>query len=257
MARLSFKNNYIIIACVAALVLFLFFVTPVLNIFKELTIGLVSVPAKIFSEGSVYFSSKRALSEENALLEKRIADLNIRIEQMKGLNEENERLRELLELKKRLPFETISAEVVARNPNGWVDSIIINRGLEDDIQKDSAICSSEGLLGKVYEAGSNTSSVMLITHPAFKAGGSVKDTGTSGIIAGSGDGMVRMLYIPIDADIDVGQVVVTSEFSRIFPRDIGIGEIVSVGKSKTGLYKYAVIKPFVTPSGQEEVICFK
>ncbi len=257
MPRQLFKNKYLVTASVVTLILILLFTTPLLKGLRSLTIGLVSIPSKISSGIGPYFSSKRKLLAENKVLRKKVAVLYVRIDQKEGLDDENERLRDLLKLKKRLPFITISAEVITRNPNGWVDSLIINCGVEDGIDKGAAICSAEGLLGKVYEAGENTSSVMLITHPAFKTGGKVKGSRASGIVAGAGDGTVKLLYLPMDAKVDVGEVVVTSEFSRVFPKDINIGEIVSVGKSKTGLYKYAVIKPFATMSDQEEVICFK
>ena len=123
--------------------------------------------------------------------------------------------------------------------------------------KDSAVCSAKGLLGKVVEADKHTSSVILLTHPAFKIGGMLKKSRINGIVVGSGKGMAKMLYLPIDADIPEGCIVITSGFSQIFPKGITIGKVVSVRKSKTGLYKYAVIKPSATSFDQEEVLCIK
>ncbi|MFQ5952251.1 MAG: rod shape-determining protein MreC, partial [Candidatus Omnitrophota bacterium] len=115
----------------------------------------------------------------------------------------------------------------------------------------------KGLLGKAIEVDKNSSSVMLVTHPNFKTGGMIREGRVNGIVEGAGKGTIRMLYIPLDADVKKGSVVVTSGFSRIFPKGINIGRVVSVERSKTGLYKYAVIKPFVDPFDQEEVLCIK
>ncbi len=66
-----------------------------------------------------------------------------------------------------------------------------------------------------------------------------------------------MLYIPMDADIDEGAVILTSGLSRIFPEGILVGRVTAVKKSKTGLYRYAVIKPFTSIYREEEVLCVK
>ena len=95
---------------------------------------------------------------------------------------------------------------------------------------------------------------MLVTHPGFKTGGLIKDTRVNAIITGGGKNEVRMVYIPLDADVKKGSVVMTSGYSRIFPKGIKIGRIISIGKSRTGLYKYAVIKPSASSFDQEEVL---
>ena len=186
-----------------------------------------------------------------------MGDFSLEISQFKELRNENERLRALLKFKKKIGFDTVSAEVIARNPNDWIDSFVINKGSADGMQKDSAVCSSKGLLGKVVEPGRNTSSVMLVTHPSFKAGGMLKDTRINGVVVGAGKGAAKIIYLPIDAKIAKDAVVITSGLSRIFPKGITIGKIVSTGRSKTGLYQYAIIKPSANSFDQEEVLCIR
>ena len=132
---------------------------------------------------------------------------------------------------------------------------MINKGYDDGVFKNSAVCSAKGLLGKVAEAEKHTSSVILLTHPGFKIGGMLKKSRINGIVVGSGKGMAKMLYLPVDADIPEGSTIITSGFSKIFPKGITIGEVISVKKSRTGLYKYAVIKPAASSFDQEEVLC--
>jgi len=224
---------------------------------KNFSLRAFSIPAGLLSRTGQYFCSKRELARENSLLHKRVGDLSLELEQFKETQKENERLRALLRFKERIGFDTVSAEVIARNPNDWIGSFVINKGSADGVRKNSAVCSAGGLLGKVVEPGENTSSVMLITHPSFKAGGMLEDTRINGIVVGTGKGTARMLYLPVDAKVPEGAVVVTSGLSRIFPKGITIGRIVSVGKSKTGLFQYAVIKTSADSFGQEEVLCIK
>lgn len=246
-----------LIAITFASVFLLFFIAYFLPNIKSFSTRIFSGPVKLLSGAGDYFQSKRSLKEENSSLRKKVADLSLETEQLKDLKGENERLRALLKFQKRIDFETVSAEVIARNPNDWIGSFIINKGTKDGVRKNSAVCSSSGLLGKVVEASEDTSLVMLITHPGFRAGGMLKETRTNGIVIGSGKGKAEMLYLPADTKIERGEIVVTSGFSKIFPKGITIGEVTSIGKSKTGLYKYAVIKPSANPFDQEEVLCIK
>jgi rod shape-determining protein MreC len=254
--KLFIKNRtWIVLAGVLLLALLLFFGSSFLSASKSLSVKLFSLPLKFFSGTGQYFASKGSLSAENSDLRNEVGSLSLRVDRFKELIEENRRLRELLRFKKKIGFETVSAEVIARNPNDWVGSFVINKGYDDGVFKDSAICSAKGLLGKVAEAEKNTSSVILLTHPGFKIGGMLKKSRINGIVVGSGRGMAKMLYLPVDADIPEGSTIVTSGFSQIFPKGITIGEVVSVKKSRTGLYKYAEIKPSASSSDQEEVLC--
>ncbi|MDD4956675.1 MAG: rod shape-determining protein MreC [Candidatus Omnitrophica bacterium] len=224
---------------------------------RDLSVKALLLPVKAVRSASVYFNSKKELQEQTHELRGEVADLSIELEGYRELRAENERLRELLKFKKKIPFDTISAEIIARNPNSWINSFVIDKGSRDGVQKDSAVCSARGLLGKVYDVSRDSSSVMPVSHPNFRAGGMLKDSRVNGVIFGSGGGMARLMYIPVDTEVEEGVMVLTSGFSRIFPKGIPVGTVVSVGKSRTGLYKYAEIKPFADFLDQEEVLCLK
>ena len=242
---------------VVALFLLLIITSFFLTFAKKFSLRILSCSARFSSSTLVYFRSKKGLVRENRFLHKRVGDLSLKVGQLKGLKRENERLRELLSFRRKIGFDTISAEVIARNPNDWVGSFIIDKGSADGVRNNSAVCSSDGLLGKVAEADERSSVVMMITHPSFRAGGVIKNTRLNGVVAGAGKGRVKMLYIPAEAMVKEGAVVTTSGMSRTFPKGIEIGRIVSVEKSNTGLYKYAVIKPSADLFSQEEVLCVK
>ena len=232
-------------------------VPPVTQTAKNISFKILSFPVKCLSRIFQPIRSKNGLVGQNKALSEKVAELSLKLDQFMHIKKENERLRGLLKFKKRIGFETVSAEIIARDPNDWVGSMVINKGTLDGVEKDSAVCSAEGLLGKVVDSGETTSSVMLLTHPSFKTGAVLKNTRISGVIIGAGKGMAKMLYIPIDAEVEEGSIVVTSGFSRVFPKGIIIGKVVSVNRSKTGLYKYALIKPSANSFSQEEVLCLK
>lgn len=259
MPKGKFRKNkrQALIVFAAAIVLLLFLTTPLFSHFKRFSLKVFLFPVKVMSQVGKYFSSKDLLMEENQALRKRVADLSIEIVRSQDLKRENERLRGLLNFQNKFDFETVSAEIIARNPNDWLGSIVINKGSNDGVRINSAVCSANGLIGKIVDVNRDTSSVMLMTHPGFKAGGMIKDTRVNAIVVGGGKDALEMMYIPLEADVYKGSIVVTSGYSRIFPKGIKIGTIASVEKSKTGLYKHAVIKPSASSVGLEEVLCVK
>ncbi len=258
MLKLFTKKRYwILLICFLALVSLFIFIPSVSQSAKNISIKVLSFPVEWFRQLSQPIRSKSELASQNKALIEKVAELSLERDQLMYIKKENERLRELLKFKKRIGFETISAEIIARDPNDWVGSFVIDKGSLDGVEKGSAVCSAEGLLGKVVDTGDRTSSVMLLTHPSFKTGAALEDMRTNGVVVGSSRGMARMLYIPIDAEVKEGAVVVTSSYSRVFPKGITVGRIVAVEKSKTGLYKSALIKPSANSLDQEEVLCIK
>lgn len=258
MPRFLIKRKIWIFAVYTAILSLLFFFSPFVTLpVKNILHNAILVPTELFSKLGAYFSSKESIIRENISLKKKIGDLSLRLQLFDELRSENERLRNLIDFKKRFEFNTISAEVIARDPNDWIHSFVIDKGELDGIRRDAAACYAGGLLGKVLDVQERTSSVMLITHPNFKAGAVIAVSRINGIVVGSGQDTLKMLYLPIGVQVPLGSTVLTSEFSDIFPRDIPIGKIVSIEKDKTGLYQEAIVKPFACPSNQEEVLCIK
>ncbi|MFH1836484.1 MAG: rod shape-determining protein MreC [Candidatus Omnitrophota bacterium] len=251
------EKKWIFTAILIAGMVILSFLPPVRSAIKNVAVTIATSPVRCWTNAGRYFRKKLELIQENDSLRKEAADLSLKIEQFKELRKENARLRDLLDFKKRSEFETVAAGIIARDPNTWVGSFIIDKGRQDGLEKDSAVCSAQGLLGKIAELSEKTSSVILVSHPTFRSGGKIKNTYINGIIVGLGKGRARMLYLPIDADIRRNSIVMTSDYSRIFPKGIIVGRIIDVGKSKTGLYKYADIKPSADPLAQEEILCVK
>ncbi|MFH1847398.1 MAG: rod shape-determining protein MreC [Candidatus Omnitrophota bacterium] len=246
------KRFWVFVLCV------IFVITLVPAFFpkiKKISRAIILFPAKIVSNTAHIFSDKRGLIKENKLLRKDIMDLSLEVEHYKELDSENKRLRFLLALKEKMWFDTICAQVIAGGPNNWEGTLIIDKGYVNGVKSDSAVCSARGLVGKISELSETTSSVMLVTHPGFKTGGMLRDSRINGIVAGTGDNMVKMMYLPMDTKVKNGDIVVTSNYSRIFPKGIIIGKVVAVGRSTTGLYKYAIIKPASDLFKLEEVLC--
>lgn len=200
-----------------------------------------------------------SLREENALLKKRVEYLSRNLDEMKLVAEENGRLKNLIDFRKAVPYTTIPAKVIGRDPSNWSNSAIIDKGLSHGIRQNRAILSTRGLVGRTVEVGRYSTKVLLISDPSSKVGVLIQRNRHGGVLVGRPDdgGRCRMIYIALDSDVAPGDRVITAGFGAVFPKDILVGEVVKVGKEPGRLYKYAITKPAEDLTKVEEVLCIK
>lgn len=195
--------------------------------------------------------------EENARLRDKVSLLSRKLEEAKMAQDENERLKALMDFRRSVPYTTIPAEVIGRDPTNWSNSLIINKGLGHGVRQDRAALSVKGLVGRVVEVGRHSGKILLITDPNSKVGVLVQRNRQGGILVGRPDGRCKMVYIALDSDVARGDKVITAGFGGVFPKDVLVGEVVQVFKEPGRLYKYAVIKTAADLSKLEEVLCIK
>ncbi len=144
------------------------------------------------------------------------------------LEKDNERLREILSLKRKSDFDTISAAVISRKTGSWWRQLILNKGSKDGVEIGSPVIGPGGLLGRVNETSFLTSSVQLLTSPESKVGIWVENIDTNGLLVGLGDDFPKIRFYAKDVDVKVGDFVSTSPASTLLPPNIPVGIIKSV-----------------------------
>ncbi|MCX5716691.1 MAG: rod shape-determining protein MreC [Candidatus Omnitrophica bacterium] len=204
------------------------------------------------------------LSTPRNVYEQKIGQLNKRVAALtnaavlaKETSDENQRLKQLLDFKNKLPQKSIAAEVIARNPSSWESFVIIDKGKQNGIDVNAAVAKSDGLIGRVFEAGEDTAKVMLIDSPGSRLGVTVQRTREQGILAGIGAGMCRITYLPYDTQAKPGDIIVTSELSGVCVKGMMIGRITKVAKGPASLYANAIVKPSSDLFRIEEVLCIE
>ncbi len=196
-----------------------------------------------------------ALREENRILHERVDLLTRMAEETQAVHDENSNLRNLLSFRKIVPYTSIPAQVIGRDPSNWSHSLIVDKGSQHGISENMAVISTRGLVGRVVEAGRYSSKVLLITDPDLKVGVLIRRNRQGGLLVGRPGGRCKIIYISLDSDAKAGDKVMTAGFGSVFPKGILIGEIENVGKEKGRLYKYAIVKPSQDLSKLEEVLC--
>ena len=172
---------------------------------------------------------------------------------MKELLLENERLRKLLLLKERSPGKLISAEVIGRDAIGWFKTVLINKGKNDNVYKDQAVVTHQGIVGRCIEVADTTSRVLLITDINSSVDALVQRTRSRGIVEGTGSNMCELRYIAGTDDVVVGDLVVTAGLCGVFPKGLSIGTVRHIEKNPHDLFQSIKIEPSSNVKKVEEV----
>ncbi len=220
-------------------------------------------PALSAGEGaSRFFTDIRTAGErfirsfrEQGFLEGRVAQLESQLVRFQELEKENERLRKLLDFRGSTTGKTIAARIVGWDPSPWRRSFILDKGTNQGIRKDMAVISNEGLVGRVLDAGPDTARVILLTDLDSRVSAMTDQTRATGIVAGSGAGRLKVMYLDLESAVQVPETVLTSGLGGLFPKGLRIGKITSVTRDPSGLHLQAEVEPFVPFSKLEEVLC--
>ena len=202
--------------------------------------------------GAIIFFQRN--STQNERLTKEVDFLKSKLVSQQELYLENDRLRKLLSFKQREQFKVIPAKVIARSPDSWSSSIIIDRGRNSGIKTGMVVINFLGLIGKVIDTQEYTSKVLLVTDPGFAVSALIQRSREEGLICGTLGSNLIMRYLPEDPDIKLQDEVVTSGLSHSTPKGLLIGSIIGLGREFSGLSRYCLVKPAVDLSNIEEVL---
>jgi rod shape-determining protein MreC len=201
------------------------------------------------------YAALRGARDENAELKRRMGELEVRLQEQRALAARSEKLQDLLDLKQNATLPTVAAEVIAGNANPGVRQITINRGTADGVQRSMAVISPRGVVGRVIGYPSaHAARVQLIIDHSAAAGALTERTRAGGMVTG-GDRQppLAMELVSNLADVESGDVVVTSGVDGIFPKGYILGTVESSERGP-GLYRVITVKPSVDFSSLEEVL---
>lgn len=195
---------------------------------------------------------------ENQLLRARLTRVQVEIDAAASEALENARLRRLLHLTERHPFELVAARVVGRSLDRLGGSLTLDKGQEDGILPNRAILTPDGLVGRVERTTARSARVLTLLHRDCALAARVERSRVDGVLRWDfGDQpALNLLYISSQEDIKVGDRVVTSGLGGIFPAGLRVGTVARVGLDENGLMKEIVVRPTVDFRSLEEVLVY-
>ena len=225
--------------------------TPPEQIIGTLTYPFVSV-ANAISNGVTGFIDKLVNADtyksENEQLSAEIAEMRKYTMDFDSLKQENDQLREMLELKERSEDFIFSepCKVVGRNANDIYSGFTINRGRRSGISEGDPVITSVGLVGRVTSIADNYAKVTTILSPQVKVGVYTMRSKITGVLdndlATAEKGLCLMSDILKDADIREGDIIFTSGQSGLFPDDVQVGVVKEIYDDPNGFSKHAIIE---------------
>ena len=194
------------------------------------------------------------VSEENERLSARVKELQGEVNRLKEAEMKLWRLRKLMGFSAEKHMEAITANVVSREADNWSRMMILDRGLKDGVGKDMAVITSEGLMGRVVQATGNRAKILLITDWRSSVDALIQRTRERGIVAGKSSQVMEMKYIPLNADVRIGDTVVSSGLGGLFHKGLIVGTVVKIAKQRNGLFQKAILIPSVNAIEVEEAL---
>ena len=205
-----------------------------------------------------YMFRYEALAAENEVLEKRIAEMEDVARQADSTSRENQRLRELLDLKAtHEDYVLVDAYIIGWSSTDWENTFTINRGSTAGIQDNMCVITANGeVVGLVTEVGLNYAEVKTVLDSTLEISGTISTSGYNGMVSGGyiqdHETLLQMNYLPSSAIIRNHDQVVTSG-STVYPRGLIMGYVVDAGFEETGVAKFALLDPAAEISSLEQV----
>jgi rod shape-determining protein MreC len=200
-------------------------------------------------EGSLRTRSR--LQSENKRLRGEVLRLHAETAKLREEHAENLRLRSSLQFKKSYPGRLLSAQIIGRGASRWHQTITIDRGWRDGVHRADPVTTPRGLVGQVMDLSAGVSQVLLLTDQSSGVGAVVQRSRVAGVCQGQHTSYLIMNYMDKDADIKVGDLIVSSGAGGIYPKGLPIGRVERVSRTG-GFLKTAEIRPSVEAERLEE-----
>lgn len=189
----------------------------------QVTIG---SPRMMWKATSEFFQSRASLRAENDALERQVRELSLRTMRIEALDQENTRLRGLVDAPPPLVNETQLVQVVNEDLGRLRQRLTIDAGHDAGLFRSQAIIDSRGLVGQLAQVGPWSSEVMLITDPEAAVPVEVVRSGVRTLAMGTGrDDTLNLPLLPATADVRVGDKLVTSGLGDVYPAGIPVGVV--------------------------------
>ena len=234
------------------------YLTPVFNMSLNPLISFQSWLSIRYMSARDFLTTPRdvtQLREQNAILESQVTQLQTQLIEMEERLGEAQVCFALLDFGRTNPqYDYIAATVIGREISPFLQYIMIDKGTEDGIRYGMPVVTQEGLVGRVDAVIAGAARVKLITDSTSVVNVRLKSAGIEAQLTGSLTGDVFLDMIPLDENIEPGDVVLTSGLGGNYPPNIFVGQVLSTQRRSNALFQTASIQPIVEFSSINAVL---
>lgn len=200
---------------------------------------LAHAPAKGLTEADDYFASLSTLQKENQQLKHTQLEAATILQRHQHLEAENRHLRELLGTKERLPTGGQLAQILYAARDPFSRRVVVDKGANDKVSAGQPVVDHLGVIGQVTRVYALLAEITLITDKDQAIPVQVVRSGLRSVVFGLGNGQLELRYMPANADVQEGDVLVTSGLDGIFPAGFPVAKVVHLERDTT--YSFARI----------------
>lgn len=216
---------------------------------------LADLPATAGGWMSEQLVSRNVLQNRNRQLEKENLVLHSELQQLEALRAENERLRDLLGSSYKVGNRVLVAELLGVDLDPYRQQVMIDKGTTSAVFEGQVVLDANAVMGQVIHVSPLTANVLLITDPNHSLPVQVLRNGLRTIAAGSGQvNRLELPYLPNNADIEAGDLLVTSGLGKKFPAGYPVAKVIEVLTEPGKPFARVVAEPLAKLDRSREVL---
>lgn len=189
-------------------------------------------------------SERGAMAARIEAQERELARLQARLQRLASLQADNRELRRLLDAVQQAELVYIAADLLRVDLDPFTHRVVINRGREAGVERGQAVVDATGVLGQISRVTASSAFVTLISDPDHALPVRDNRSGLRSIAYGTGDpGVLLLPDVPRNADVQVGDLLVTSGLGERFPSGLVVGEVIEVERDPGSNFARIVARP--------------
>jgi len=197
------------------------------------------------------------VQRQNVELQRQLEEYRQREVRFQEAQQALTRLEALLDLKRQVALPVIGARVIAYDPSLWSRSAIIDQGKVQGVKEGLPVLAPQGIVGRVVEVYPEYSKTMLIVDRKSAADAMVQRTRVRGILKGKGGNRCSLEFVPKNADVQVGDLVLASGLVGLYPKGLVFGKVTAANKKNPGVFQEIEVTSSADLSALEEVLVVK
>jgi rod shape-determining protein MreC len=217
--------------------------------------AVVDLPFYAWRWGGRSLTERGKLLDENDRLRREQLDLNVRLQRLAALEAENARLRAMMEASARVADRVLVAEILSVDLDPYRHRFAINKGLEDDVYVGQALLDANGVVGQIVRAEPLAAEAVLISDADHALPVTINRNGLRTIAVGTGEpDRLSLPYLTNNADIQPGDLLVSSGLGGAFPAGYPVGTVVSVDRRPGQPFALVSAQPAAALARAREVL---
>lgn len=216
---------------------------------------LAAAPAAVGQRISDFFVTHSALRRDNQQLTEKNMELAQTAQQTQSLRQENAQLRGLLATRERITTPSMAAEILYAARDPFSRKVMIDQGMQGGVEPGRPVIDHIGVIGQITRVYPWLSEVTMITDKGHLVPVINLRTGLRAVIAGTGDdGRLELRFIPLTADFQIGDQLVTSGIDGVYPPGLPVAEVTHVERNTAYLFANITCKPLAGVNAHAQVL---